>query len=320
MDPVTHEASTILVPEEYNESVLSDLPLPEVPSNVSENSPLSLSHTEGKGKGKDEEQDDEEVEDPRYTSFKNIIIGMVRHIHSDKNKTVFTSSQIQGEGRIIFHRPIMEFNMVIDGLSVVVKIVYQTDYLYSCIFSMTIYHNDNMIVFNDDECSSVPIPIIADIPSKAHKRYGRLYKYSSIEVDCSFVPLEYNPQYDDDEYIMITDKVSFMIYFFNRTMLKIWDVLSKVRTYKVCQYDGMLVPPEEFDSHNEYAAMKCFIEGYTTECTVCFATTKTHTLCNHPLCIKCWHKLRNMKHRKCPYCRKSTLTFMKTDADEEENE
>jgi hypothetical protein len=90
----------------------------------------------------------------------------------------------------------------------------------------------------------------------------------------------------------------------------LWDLISNLRNYKVCPYNRKLIAPEKFDEFQEITAMKIFVIGYTTECSVCFTITRTHTDCGHPLCIKCWQKIRDTEKNQCPCCRKNTLSYM----------
>lgn len=91
---------------------------------------------------------------------------------------------------------------------------------------------------------------------------------------------------------------------------ELWNLIVSLRNYKVCPFYRTLIAPEEFDKWQAEVSMGAFVRGYTTECSVCFTLTKTHTDCGYPLCIKCWQKFRDMKKTKCPCCRQRTLPFM----------
>jgi hypothetical protein len=91
---------------------------------------------------------------------------------------------------------------------------------------------------------------------------------------------------------------------------ELWDLIVQLRNYKVCPFYRTLIAPEEYDTWQAEVAMGAFVRGYTTECSVCYTLTKTHTDCGHPLCIKCWNKLRDMKKAKCPCCKQHTLPYM----------
>ncbi len=92
---------------------------------------------------------------------------------------------------------------------------------------------------------------------------------------------------------------------------ELWDLMVQLRNYKVCPFYRKLISQDEFDKKWQAdVAMRAFIQGYTTECSVCYTLTKTHTDCGHPLCIHCWQKFRDMNKIECPCCRQETLHLM----------
>ena len=273
------------------------------------------------------------TDDMHFIAFKKRVLQMIEHIHSsDPNDMEAYNRNLQQIERcrsyilrgteILFNSVILVFNMIIDGLNVDVKITYRTDYVNSCILELNIHHSPDMVVISEDIYIGTPIIFISNEQSDFRNEYIRLHQHSSLDTRSKLIPIRNLSQpIDKNAFVLLQNgKLALSVTEFDNNIRKIWDLLEKIKTYKICQFDRILIPPEKFDDHNQYNAMKCYIEGYTTACCVCYTVTKTHTSCGHPLCVKCWQKLRTMKKRRCPCCRNPSLSYMNCDSDEEESD
>ena len=96
------------------------------------------------------------------------------------------------------------------------------------------------------------------------------------------------------------------------TAMNIYDELNKftiiLDDLKYCKMSGQL------ESTPSYYPVDCRflkspnIKSRYEECCVCYEITSTKTQCNHPLCLKCWSQIVEVREedefeQHCPICR-----------------
>lgn len=143
-----------------------------------------------------------------------------------------------------------------------------------------------------------------------HENTGfRLYINSSWLEEDSYTCENWN----FNSFLLLKSTNDFTVDTYAHALIKAQEILSClrfsvyrgkfVRTDK-CNFSMFETEGEDFNAvfSGEY------INLTHDECSVCMAPTTTQTSCQHPLCFRCWERIRQEKSRTtstCPLCRKN---------------